>query len=117
MKLITVITRPGMLDELIGTAIAHGARGMTVTEVRGFGQQYGQHTSRAALAGWPPEPDVALLPKVRVEIAADDSCTGSLVQAIAKQVRTGVIGDGKIWVSTLDSVLRVRTGEQDSAAL
>jgi nitrogen regulatory protein PII len=109
MKLITAIIRPDKLDELIPALIGNGARGLTVTEVRGFGRQYGR------LAGGPAGP--ALLPKVRLDVVVLDDDAETIVQAIVKQARTETIGDGKIWVTTVDSALRVRTGERDRAAV
>jgi nitrogen regulatory protein PII len=109
MKLITAIIRPDKLDELIPALIGNGVHGMTVTEVRGFGRQYGR------LAGGPAGP--ALLPKVRLDVVVLDDDAETIVQAIAKQARTETIGDGKIWVTTVDSALRVRTGERGRAAV
>jgi nitrogen regulatory protein PII len=109
MKLITAIIRPDKLDELIQALIGNAARGLTVTEVRGFGRQYGR------LADGPGGP--ALLPKVRLDLVVLDDEAETIVQAIAKQARTETIGDGKIWVTTVDSALRVRTGERDRAAV
>lgn len=111
MKLITAIIRPGKLDELVGVLAGHGAHGLTVSEVRGFGRQFGRFgADRADL--YP-----ALLPKVRLDVVALDDDAEVLVEAIAKHARTDTIGDGKIWVTTVDSVLRVRTGERDRAAV
>src|SRR5689334_14323893 len=111
MKLITAIVRPGKLDELIEVLIGIRARGLTVTEVRGFGQQLGQ------LAGRPVLPGAALLPKVRLDVVTLDDDAETVAEAIAKHARTDTIGDGKIWVTPVDSVLRVRTGERDRAAV
>jgi nitrogen regulatory protein PII len=111
MKPITAIVRPEKLDELIETVIGNGAHGLTVTEVRGFGRQLGQ------LAGRPVLLRAALLPKIRLDVVALDDDAETLVEAIAKHARTETIGDGKIWVTTVDSVLRVRTGERDRAAV
>ena len=111
MKLITAIVRPDKLDELIETLISHRAHGLTVTEVRGFGRQFGQ------LADRPGPPLVALLHKIRLDVVALDDDVETLVEAIAKHARTKTIGDGKIWVTTVDSALRVRTGERDRAAV
>jgi nitrogen regulatory protein PII len=93
VKLVTAIVRPEMLDELI------------VTEVRGFGRQFGER--RKAL----------LLTKVRLDILVPDEDAQAMADGIAKQARTGVIGDGKIWASDVHSVLRVRTGERDRDAV
>jgi nitrogen regulatory protein PII len=111
MKLITAIVRPDKLDELIGTLIDNQAHGLTVTEVRGFGRQFGQ----LAAASGPAR--VALLHKVRLDIVALDDEVETLVEAIAKHARTETIGDGKIWVTPVDSALRVRTGDRDRAAI
>lgn len=111
MKLITAIVRPEKLGELIDVLIGNGAHGLTVTDVRGFGQQLGQ------LAGRPVLPGAALLPKIRLDVVALDDDAELLVEAIAKHARTETIGDGKIWMTPVDSVLRVRTGERDRAAV
>jgi len=111
MKLITAIVRPEKLDELVPTLIDNRAHGLTVTEARGFGRQFGQ----LAAASGPPR--VALLHKIRLDIVALDDDVETLVEAIAKHARTETIGDGKIWVTSVDSVLRVRTGDRDRAAI
>ena len=111
MKLITAIVRPDKLEELIGDLIDCQVHGLTVTEVRGFGRQFGQ---LAAEAG---PPRVALLPKIRLDIVALDDDVETLVEAITKHARTETIGDGKIWITPVDGALRVRTGERDRAAV
>jgi nitrogen regulatory protein PII len=111
MKLITAIVRPDRLEELIGTLIDNQVHGLTVTEVRGFGRQFGQ---LAAQAG---PPRVALLPKIRLDIVALDDDVETLVEAIVKHARTETIGDGKLWITPVDGALRVRTGERDRAAV
>ena len=111
MKLITAIVRPEKLDGLIGVLIDNGAQGLTVTEVRGFGRQLGH------LAERPARPRAALLPKIRLDVVALDDDAEALAEAIAKHARTETIGDGKIWVTPVDSVLRVRTGDRDRAAV
>ena len=111
MKLITAIVRPEKLGELIEVLAGSGARGLTVTDVRGFGQQLGQLTGRPVLPG------AALLPKIRLDVVALDDDAELLAEAIAKHARTETIGDGKIWMTPVDSVLRVRTGERDRAAV
>ena len=111
MKLITAIVRPEKLDELIEELIDNRAHGLTVTEVRGFGRQFGQLTASSGPA------QVALLHKVRLDVVALDDDAESLVEAIAKHACTETIGDGKIWVTAVDSVLRVRTGDRDRAAI
>lgn len=111
MKLITAIVKPGRVDELVLAVTDAGAHGMTVTEVIGFGQQYGH--------GGPDRPagNSAFLPKVRIDIVVKDEDAGPVAETIAKCASTGTIGDGKIWVTTVDSALRVRSGERDDAAL
>ena len=111
MKLITAIIRPEKLDELIPALIERGIRGLTVTDVRGFGQQYGR------LAGAASGHEPALLPKVRLDLVVLDDDAEATAEVIAKQARTETIGDGKIWVTTVDSALRVRTGDRDRAAI
>jgi len=89
-----------------------GVTGMTVSEVSGYGRQKG-HTEVYRGA----EYDIALVPKIRIEIVVDDPEVDDVVGAIVKTARTGKIGDGKVWVQTVDSVVRVRTGDADEAAL
>jgi nitrogen regulatory protein P-II 1 len=108
MKLITAVVRPDTVDDVVIAATGAGARGLTATEVIGFGQQYGH--------GGPADAAV-VLPKVRVDIVVKDDGADAVTSAIAKCANTGNIGDGKIWVSTVDSAIRVRTGERDDSAL
>jgi nitrogen regulatory protein P-II 1 len=116
MKLITAIVRAEKLNEVIEALMDHRLHGLTVTEVRGFGRQFGQPAPGI-------DPDlglprsVALLPKVRLDLVVPDDSAEAMAEVVAKQARTGVIGDGKIWVSDVESVLRVRTGDRDLAAL
>jgi len=119
MKLITAIVRPEKLDEVIDAVLANNGHGLTVTEVRGFGQQFGQHVDDADMAayGLPRHRRAVLLTKVRLEILVLDGDLQAMVDAIAKHAHTAVIGDGKIWVCDVYSVLRIRTGEQDRAAV
>jgi nitrogen regulatory protein P-II 1 len=118
MKLITAIVRPGKLDELIETLIGHGAHGLTVTEVRGFGRQLGQIAPRPGERdGWRGSAQEALLPKIRLEILALDEDAETLAGTIAKHAGTDTIGDGKIWIAPVDGVMRIRTGERDQAAI
>ena len=111
MKLITAIVRPDKLEELIGTLIDSHVHGLTVTEVRGFGRQFGQLATEAG------PPRVALLPKIKLDIVALDDDVEALVEAIVKHARTETIGDGKIWITPVDGALRVRTGDRDRAAI
>jgi nitrogen regulatory protein P-II 1 len=120
MKLVTAIVRPEQLDELVRALADRGARGLTVTDVRGFGRQYGQITIAREAAGLDPrttEHQVALLPKVRLDLVVHDDDEAGVLQAILKCAGSRTIGDGKIWVAPLDSVIRVRTGELDDAAI
>ena len=117
MKLITAIVKPEMLEDLIQAVIDSGAHGMTATEVHGFGRQYGQVATSRAAAGLATNRQAALLPKIRLDVVVGDDETETVVNAIAKCANTGAIGDGKIWVGPVDSVLRVRTGERDGAAV
>jgi len=111
MKLITAIVKPEVADDLVPAVTAAGASGLTAAEVIGFGQQYG-HCGPASSAGH----SAALLPKVRLGIAIPDEFVDAVVSAIAKCANIGSIGDSKIWVSPVDSALRVRTGERDNSA-
>jgi nitrogen regulatory protein PII len=113
MKLITAIVKPGKLDDVMRAAVEAGARGLTATDVRGFGQQYG-HLDPAVRQY---EQSALVLPKLRIDIVVPDEISESVVGAIAKSVSTGSIGDGKIWVSAVDSVLRIRTNERDRSAV
>jgi nitrogen regulatory protein PII len=121
MKLITAIIKPEKLDELIEVVIDNKAHGLTVTEVRGFGRQFGQLAGRADADGnaarWAVDRRVALLPKIRLELLVLDDDAETMVEAIAKHAQTETMGDGKIWVSPVDSALRVRTGQRDGDAV
>jgi nitrogen regulatory protein P-II 1 len=118
MKLITAIVRPEKLDELIPALVQQGVRGLTVTDVRGFGQQYGRLVGAATRAsGRAGEHMAVLLMKVRLDLVVLDDEAEMIVEVIAKHARTETIGDGKIWVTPVDSALRVRTGERDRAAV
>jgi nitrogen regulatory protein P-II 1 len=112
MKLITAIVKPDKLDDVIAAVEENGGRGLTATEVMGFGQQYGHYPAAAS-----SDQSALVLPKVRVDVLVQDEQVETLTTALAKAVSTGSIGDGKIWVSPVDSALRVRTGERDSAAV
>jgi nitrogen regulatory protein PII len=117
MKLVTAIIRPEKLDDVIQAATDNGIHGMTVAEVRGFGQQYGQLTSARAAAGQAGGPRVSLLRKVRVDVVVPADQAGPVAEAIAKNAGIGAIGDGKLWISPVDGVVRIRTGERDHNAL
>jgi nitrogen regulatory protein PII len=113
MKLITAIVRPEKLDDAMAAVTDAGARGLTVTHVQGFGKQYG-HIDPAERRA---ERRILILPKLRLDVVVPDEAAEPVIHAIAKTVGIGAIGDGKIWVSSVDSVLRVRTGETDDDAL
>ena len=112
MKLVTAIIKPFKLDEVREGLSEVGITGLTVTEIKGFGRQKG-HTELYRGA----EYVVDFLPKIRVEVAVADGQVESVIEAIIKAARTGKIGDGKIFVSPLDEVIRIRTGEQGEEAL
>ncbi len=113
MKLITAVLKPGQFDEVMRAAIDAGARGLTATEVRGFGQQYGYPEARDD----PGRRSALVVPKLRIDIVVQDETAQPVVDAIAKAMNTGDIGVGKVWVSPVESVLRVRTGERDGEAV
>lgn len=112
MKRVEAIIKPFKLDEVREALSEAGITGMTVTEVKGFGRQKG-HTELYRGA----EYVVDFLPKVRVEVVVDDDRVETCIDAITRAARTGNIGDGKIFVSDVLKVIRIRTGEQDSAAI
>lgn len=112
MKLITAIIKPFKLDEVRERLTALGVEGMTVTEVKGFGRQKGH---REIYRG--AEYAVSFVPKVKLEVGVRSELAPSVIEAIATAARTGQIGDGKIFVTSLEEVLRIRTGESDEAAL
>jgi nitrogen regulatory protein P-II 2 len=112
MKLVTAIIKPSRLDAVLDAMKEIGVSGMTVTEVRGFGRQKGKtEVYRGA------EYEVKLLPKVKVEILTPPDRADTIAEHLAGAARTGKIGDGKVWVTDLDSVLRIRTGETGQAAV
>ncbi|MHA3051606.1 P-II family nitrogen regulator [Acinetobacter sp. ANC 4633] len=112
MKLITAIIKPFKLDDVREALAAIGVQGITVTEVKGAGRQKG-HTEMYRGA----EYVVDFLPKVKIEIALDNSTLDQAIEAISKAAATGKIGDGKIFVSHLEQVIRIRTGETGMDAL
>ncbi|MBM4195615.1 MAG: P-II family nitrogen regulator [Gammaproteobacteria bacterium] len=112
MKLITAIIKPFKLDDVRDAIGELGVLGITVTEVKGFGRQRG-HTELYRGA----EYVVDFLPKVKLELAVSDELLDQALEAIIRAARTGKIGDGKIFVSTLDDVIRIRTGETGAQAL
>ncbi len=112
MKLVTAIVKPFKLDDVREALSEIGVQGMTVTEVKGFGRQKG-HTELYRGA----EYVVDFLPKVKIEVAIDSSVLSQCLEAIIKAANTGKVGDGKIFVSPLDDVIRIRTGETGSEAV
>jgi nitrogen regulatory protein P-II 2 len=112
MKLITAIVKPFKLDDVRKAIGDVGVQGVTVTEVRGFGRQRG-HTEIYRGA----EYAVEFLPKVKIEIAVEDTLADQVVEAIILSARTGKVGDGKIFVADLGQIVRIRTGERDTAAI
>jgi nitrogen regulatory protein P-II 2 len=112
MKLIVAVIKPFKLDDVREALAEVGVQGITVTEVKGFGRQKG-HTELYRGA----EYVVDFLPKIKIEVAVADDQLDRVVEAITQSARTGKIGDGKIFVSSLEQVIRIRTGELDHDAL
>ncbi len=112
MKLVTAIVKPFVLEDVKGALEQVGVLGMTVSEVQGYGRQKG-HTEVYRGA----EYSVDFVPKVRVEVLADDALADKVVDAVVEAARTGKIGDGKVWVTPVESVVRVRTGERGADAV
>lgn len=112
MKIVTAIIKPFKLDDVREALGEIGIKGMTVTEVKGFGRQKG-HTELYRGA----EYQVEYLPKVKLEIAIEEDKVDQLVEAISNAAKTGKIGDGKIFITSLENVIRIRTGESGATAL
>ena len=112
MKQITAVLKPFKLDDVKAALEVLGVQGLTVSEAQGFGRQRG-HTEVYRGA----EYTVDFVPKVRIEVICADGDVEKLVAAIVEAARTGKIGDGKVWVSSIDSLVRVRTGERDADAI
>jgi nitrogen regulatory protein PII len=112
MQLITAIVKPFKLDDVKDALKAANIQGITVSEVRGFGRQ-GGHTETYRGA----EYKIDFVPKVRLEIVVDNSEVDRVVEAIKAAATTGKIGDGKIWVTNVDRIIRIRTGEEGSDAI
>jgi nitrogen regulatory protein P-II 1 len=112
MKLITAIVKPFKLDEVKEALKGADMHGMTVTEVQGFGRQAG-HTE--VYRG--TEYKIDFVPKARIEVIVDDGDVGRVTEVIVEAARTGKIGDGKVWITPVEGVIRVRTGERDGDAL
>jgi nitrogen regulatory protein P-II 1 len=112
MKLITAVIKPHKLDDVKAALESYGVQGMTVSEASGYGRQRG-HTEVYRGA----EYTVDMVPKVRLEVIVDDLDATGVVEAVVKSAATGRIGDGKVWITTVDDVVRVRTGEHGADAL
>ena len=112
MKLVTAIIKPFKLDDVKAALETLGVQGLTVSEVQGFGRQKG-HTEVYRGA----EYTVDLVPKVRIEVLVGSDDADKVVTAIVEGARTGKIGDGKVWVTSVETLVRVRTGERDADAI
>jgi nitrogen regulatory protein P-II 1 len=112
MKLVTAIVKPFVLEDVKGALEQLGVLGMTVSEVQGYGRQKG-HTEVYRGA----EYSVDFVPKVKIEVVADDTVAEKVVDAVVESARTGKIGDGKVWVSPVETLVRVRTGERGADAV
>ena len=112
MKLITAIVKPFKLDEVKNALKDAGVQGITVSEVRGFGRQ-GGHTETYRGA----EYQIDFVPKTRLEIVVDDGGADAVIDVIVRAASSGKIGDGKVWVSEVDRIVRIRTGEEGPDAL
>ena len=112
MKLVTAVIKPHKWEDVRVALESVGVTGMTVSEVSGYGRQKG-HTEVYRGA----EYDVALVPKIRIEIVVPDGDADAVVDTILRSAQTGRIGDGKVWVQAIEGVVRVRTGDRDDAAL
>jgi nitrogen regulatory protein P-II 1 len=112
MKRVEIITRPYKLDEVKEALTAMGIQGMTVTEVKGFGRQRGhKEVYRGA------EYQVDFVSKVKIDIVIDDEVLDQVLEAVQEAAKTGKIGDGKIFISSMDNAIRIRTGESGGSAL
>jgi nitrogen regulatory protein P-II 1 len=112
MKKIEAVIRPFKLDDVKEALLEEGIRGMTITEVRGYGRQKGhKETYRGS------EYQIEFVPKIKIEVIVDDSMSEKAVEAILRTAKTGQVGDGKIFISTIDDVIRIRTDESGPSAL
>lgn len=112
MKLVTAVIKPHKWEDVRVALEGFGVTGMTVSEVSGYGRQKG-HTEVYRGA----EYDIALVPKIRLEIVVDDEDAASVLELIVNAAQTGRIGDGKVWISPVDTIVRVRTGDTNEAAV
>ncbi|HSP86973.1 MAG TPA: P-II family nitrogen regulator [Ignavibacteriaceae bacterium] len=112
MKKITAIIRPFKLDEVKEALVEEGIKGLTITEVRGYGRQKGHtETYRGS------EYQIEFIPKIKIEVVVEESKADSVVEAILKSAKTGQVGDGKIFISDIQEVIRIRTEESGKGAL
>lgn len=112
MKKIEAIIRPFKLDDVKEALLEEGIRGMTITEVRGYGRQKGhKETYRGS------EYQIEFVPKIKIEVIVDDEMAEKTVEAILRTAKTGQVGDGKIFISTVEDVIRIRTDESGPSAL
>lgn len=112
MKKIEAVIRPFKLDDVKEALLEEGIRGMTISEVRGYGRQKGhKETYRGS------EYQIEFVPKIKIEIVVDDSAAEKVVDAILRTAKTGQVGDGKIFISNVEDAIRIRTDESGSAAL
>jgi nitrogen regulatory protein P-II 1 len=112
MKLVTAVVKPFAIEDIKAAVAAAGVLGMTVSEVQGYGRQKG-HTEVYRGA----EYQVDFIPRMKVEVVVDEASVDRVVDGIVNAARTGKIGDGKVWVTSLLTVVRVRTGERDADAI
>jgi nitrogen regulatory protein PII len=112
MKLITAVIKPFKIDDVKDALKSAGVQGITVSEVRGFGRQ-GGHTETYRGS----EYQIDFVPKAKVELVVDDSNADAVIEVIRKAAATGKIGDGKIWVTNVEQIIRIRTGEQGADAI
>jgi nitrogen regulatory protein P-II 1 len=112
VKLVTAVIKPHKLDEVKEALVGAGVAGLTVSEVRGYGRQRG-HTEIYRGA----EYTVEFIPKVKLEILADDAAVDAIIDAVVSVTRTGEVGDGKVFVTSVDRIVRIRTGETNDEAI
>ena len=112
MKLITAIIKPFKVDDVKEALKSANVQGMTVSEVRGFGRQ-GGHTETYRGS----EYQIDFVPKVKIELVVEDNRVDEVLDVVTKEANTGKIGDGKIWVTTVDQIIRIRTGEHGADAI
>jgi nitrogen regulatory protein P-II 1 len=112
MRLVTALVKPFKVEDVKDAVLKAGGAGLTITESRGFGRQRGHSEVYRGT-----EYTIEFVPKVRVEVLVEELHADDIANAIADAARTGTIGDGKVWISPVDTIIRVRTGERDEEAL